>query len=97
MSRVRGASNSSAIKTTTGRVLAAMPRSASQTSPWRGFIAVDDVQHLLLNFAAGEHVRPIVLRSLTFEEFEIMPQLAQDWLWLILNLLDQPFLCAHAD
>jgi hypothetical protein len=41
----------SAGTTTLGRVLAAMPMSTSQISPWRGVMMVKDVENLLFYFA----------------------------------------------
>src|SRR5437660_11353709 len=95
MISVRGASSSSAMSTITGRVFAAMPKSASHTSPWRGFIAIDSVQHFLLDLASRQHVRPLVILALTFEEPQVMPQLAKKRLRLLANFLNQPLLSAH--
>src|SRR5438552_8601043 len=83
------------MRITTGRVLPAIPRSANHTSPWRGFIAVNGVQDLLLNFAVREHVGPLVFLALVFEELEVMPQFPQDRLALGADFLDQPVLGAH--
>jgi hypothetical protein len=78
-----------------GRVLAAIPMSTSQTSPWRGSMAVEDVQNLLLHFARRQHVCPRFLFPLAREELQVMPNFAQDRLWLALDFLKKYFLRAH--
>jgi len=85
------------MSTITGRVFAAIPKSASHTSPWRGFIAVDNIQHFLLDFAAGQYVSPLIVFALTFEEFQIVPKFAKKRLRLFANFFNQPLLSAHAD
>ena len=47
--------------TATGRVLAVIPRSASQTSPGRGLI--EDVQHCLFDVARAADVQSIIVRQ----------------------------------
>src|SRR3989442_8752163 len=95
MIRERGALRLSAISTTPGRVLAASPISTSHTSPWRGFMAVKNIQNLLLDLARRQHVGPSFFLALLREEFQIMQDLAQDRLWLSLDFLKQHFLSAH--
>jgi hypothetical protein len=51
--------------TTTGRVLAAIPRSANQTSPGRGLI--EDVHHFLLDAPRAADVQSVVVRL--FDDF----------------------------
>lgn len=96
MINVLGASRSSASSTTTGRVLPAMPRSADHTSPWLGCMAVNDVQDFLLDFAARQHVRPLFLLPLAFQELQIMPYFPKHFFRLLPDFFDQPFLRDHA-
>jgi len=59
------------MRTTAGRVLAAIPMSTSPTSPWRGFITIEDIQLFLLGFARRQHVGPFFLRAMMFKELQI--------------------------
>ncbi len=92
---VLGASRSSANSTMTGRVLPAIPMSASQTSPWRGCIAVKAIEHFLLNLPPREHVRPLLLLTLMIEKPQIMPDFPQNVLGLTADFFDQLLLCRH--
>jgi hypothetical protein len=54
----------SANKTTAGRVLAAIPISTNQTSPWRGFVAIEDVEDFLFDLACRQYVSPCLFLAL---------------------------------
>lgn len=95
MISVLGASRSSANNTTTGRVLAARPKSASQTSPWRGCMTIKDVEHFLFDLAPRQHVSPLLLLSLLLQEPEVVPQFPQHLFRLVPNRFNQAFLRDH--
>ena len=58
-------------------------------------MAIDSVQHFLLDPACWQHVRPLVLLALTLEELQVMPEFAKQWLRLLANFLNQALLSAH--
>lgn len=89
------AMRSSASSTTTGRVLAARPKSASHTSPWRGGMTVKDVEDFLLHLTTRQDVGPFLLPTPVLEETQVMPELAHDLLGLPSNGVNQPFLRNH--
>jgi hypothetical protein len=89
----RGALRLSAMRTTPGRVLAAMPMSTSQTSG--DSFGVENVQNFLFDLAAAEYVSTFLLLALASEKFQVMPEFTQDRLGLMLDLFEQDFLCAQ--
>ena len=73
---------------TTGRYLAAKPRSAIQTSPGRGFI--DQVQDFLLHLARPNDVEKTAIGQL--DEFEDLASNLFRGFWApLLELLVEPF------
>jgi hypothetical protein len=95
MIRARETVTLSANKTTAGRVLAAIPMSTNQTSPWRGFVAIEKIKDFLLDLASGQNVSPGIFLSLTSQELQIMQDLAEDGLRLSLDFFEQNFLSTH--
>ncbi len=69
--------------------------SASQTSPWRGCIAVKDIDYFLLNLPPWEHARPLLLLALTLEKLQAVPDFPQNVLGLTADFFDQLLLCRH--
>src|SRR5437870_6492843 len=92
----RGVLRLSAMSTTVGLVLAAMPMSTSQTSPCRGFAAIEDIQNFLLHFARRQHVGPGFFLTLARKEPQVMQDLAQHGLGLTLDFRKERFLRAHS-
>ena len=57
--------------------------------------AVEDVQFFLLDFARRQHVFPIFLRALAFEEFQVVPDFTRHGFGLAPDFFNQDFLRAH--
>src|SRR5437764_13742907 len=86
MTRPRGASGSSRETITTGRYLAAKPRSASQTSPGRGFIY--SVQNLLFHGPGAHEIQHALIGQ--FHDFhDLLPNLFRDFRRPLAELLVQ--------
>jgi hypothetical protein len=85
---MRGGSSSYLDTTTTGRVLAAIPRSANQTSPGRGLI--EDVHHFLLDDPRAANLQSVIVRL--FDDFSHeRPNLLRDFRLPLVELVLQFF------
>ena len=98
MARARGGFSSLRDTMTTGRVLATMPRSASQTSPRSGFI--DDIQYVLFDDAGAGDIENIEVGE--FDEFEYalanaIGGVGRPGLEFGLEFLKDEFHCCHGD
>src|SRR6266571_7649645 len=88
MTRARGGSGSDRETTTTGRLFAASPRSASQTSPGCGFI--QEIQNVLLCGSRSQEVQSILVCQ--FDDFyHALTDLIRSTLFPYPKLFIQPF------
>ena len=62
---------------------------------WLVDMGMENVQRLLLDFAARENVGPRLLLALAGQEFQVVQDFAQHRLGLVLDFFNQNFLRAH--
>src|ERR1035441_10421112 len=72
-----------------------MPMSTNQTSPRRGFMAVENVQYFLFHFMCWQHIGPCFLLALPREKSQVVPELAQHRFGQVLDFRKQHLLSAQ--